>query len=287
MTQQKNQIKIAIVGADERKWLNQLQITLAKEAIMNILSIPLNYKTLVTHASKKQYGADTVGINIKIDDAHLLPPNAEIILVSGHCPYGGVDVWAEEAAKKLNIKTEIHKPEHNGWGNDWKCPDCNQIFTKPSDVTKHGKIAHNKNAYQLTPTKIKGYMERNLEIAQSCTILYDIEPVIGHGDHFTPQIYQDLLAKYNHYGKPKFELELTTKLEQPDMLGNKIDAISGVPTHIETDPNRTWLCYDGGYAREIGKTINKWTAVYTSGGYWTLQKALQLKKHGSRMVPIA
>ena len=40
---------------------------------------------------------------------------SNIVLVSGHCPKGGVDIWMEEIAKELEIKTEIYAPEVNQW----------------------------------------------------------------------------------------------------------------------------------------------------------------------------
>lgn len=36
-------------------------------------------------------------------------------LISGHCPAGGVDIWAEGYAYILGIRTEIYKPETMQW----------------------------------------------------------------------------------------------------------------------------------------------------------------------------
>jgi hypothetical protein len=63
-----------------------------------------------------------------------------ITLVSGHSPVGGIDIWAEEIAKELGLKTIIHTPEVNCW---------NPV----------GKI---------------GYKKRNLNIARDSNIVYII-----------------------------------------------------------------------------------------------------------------
>jgi hypothetical protein len=49
----------------------------------------------------------------------LLAPD-RTILVSGHCPKGGVDIWAEEIAKELGRKTRIHPPKVNNWNQGYK-----------------------------------------------------------------------------------------------------------------------------------------------------------------------
>ncbi len=62
------------------------------------------------------------------------------VLVSGRCPKGGVDVWAEEVnanVDELRWKTEIYPPKNNRW-------------------------------------EPEGYKERNLQIAEACDILYCI-----------------------------------------------------------------------------------------------------------------
>lgn len=94
-------IKIAIVGADENKWKGY-DIHVVKETIIDILKRPCT-------------------------------------LISGHCPYGGVDIWAEDYANSKGIETQIYKPQYNRW-------------------------------------KPHGYEERNILIAQKCDIMYVISP---------------------------------------------------------------------------------------------------------------
>jgi hypothetical protein len=58
-------------------------------------------------------------------------------IVSGGCPYGGVDIWAEQAAQKLKRRTLIFRPTKNAW---------------------------------------KYYKSRNIKIAKSSDILYCVVP---------------------------------------------------------------------------------------------------------------
>jgi len=59
------------------------------------------------------------------------------ILVSGGCPFRGVDIWAEEVASEMRIEQAIFLPKTNNWS---------------------------------------GYKARNIRIARECDMLYDIEP---------------------------------------------------------------------------------------------------------------
>lgn len=46
-------------------------------------------------------------------------PNG-LILVSGHCHLGGVDIWAEEAAVKAEIPKIIHAPVTLSWSSGFR-----------------------------------------------------------------------------------------------------------------------------------------------------------------------
>lgn len=37
------------------------------------------------------------------------------ILVSGHSPVGGIDIWSEEVAEKLGVSMDIKTPKKNQW----------------------------------------------------------------------------------------------------------------------------------------------------------------------------
>ena len=123
--------KIGIVGPEESKWTPE-QIPKVKQWIKNMF-----------HA----LGFDNV-------------------LVSGHCPKGGVDIWSEEIADELGIKKEIYPAEVNQWNDkviiDAKSYD-EHIITGAFHV-----IARSK--------RLKGYRSRNIQIAEACDILYCIVP---------------------------------------------------------------------------------------------------------------
>jgi len=72
-------MKLAIVGARESKWTPEKKVKV-KEIIRGILT----------------------------DDGVEL-------LISGGCPKGGVDIWAEEIANELGITTAIFNPTENQW----------------------------------------------------------------------------------------------------------------------------------------------------------------------------
>jgi len=91
-----------------------------------------------------------------------------IILISGHCPKGGVDIWAEEIAKELGIQTEIHPAEHKGWKDAVKCQICGEEYEYPINwetFCHSGETRH-----------LKGYCSRNIEMAESGDIGYCIVP---------------------------------------------------------------------------------------------------------------
>ena len=67
----------------------------------------------------------------------------KLIIVSGHSPKGGTDIFAEAIARNFGIKTEIYPPEINQWA---------------------GKNVNHK--------RLKGYKARNVQIARACNILY-------------------------------------------------------------------------------------------------------------------
>jgi len=99
--------KVAFVGADARAWKRR---GISENYLRNIL------RTLMLEELEK----------------------GRFIFVSGGCPYGGVDIIAEEVAKKLGLKCVIYKPKRLGW---------------------------------------RWYRERNIKIAEECDVLFCIEPL--------------------------------------------------------------------------------------------------------------
>ena len=100
-------MKVAIVGADGRYWRPE-DVPFVKALIRYIL---------------KAMDAD--------------------VLISGRCPLGGVDVWAEEVADEMGLEKLIFPPEGRGW---------------------------------------RYYHERNLKIARECDVIFDIEPEDRRGN---------------------------------------------------------------------------------------------------------
>lgn len=124
-------MKIVIVGPSYPKWKSEDQIEKAKFEIRKILFINCF----------DGYGKKTG------------------ILVSGHCPKGGVDIWAEEIADNLGIKKEIYPAEVNQW----------------EDELDSG-MSEGKFFNSLSVHKKKGYKSRNIQMAEACDILYCIVP---------------------------------------------------------------------------------------------------------------
>ena len=133
-------MKLAVVGPSAEKWKPE-QIQKVKREIKNILYFKI----------------------------------PEPILISGHCPKGGVDILAEEIADELGIKKEIYPAEINQWPDGSKCLCCGEIlpFTNKELITKHTK---SKLGDWNNTKRLKGFRSRNIQIAEACDVLYCIVP---------------------------------------------------------------------------------------------------------------
>ncbi len=116
-------MKIAIVGPQLSKWKSKEQIEKTKTIIEELLT-----SFLVTKQNP--------------------------VLVSGHCPKGGVDIWAEEIAKKLG------------------CCDPKFIFQAEVNKWEDQKVTESSGHTDI----YKGYKSRNIQIAEACDVLYCIVP---------------------------------------------------------------------------------------------------------------
>lgn len=68
---------------------------------------------IVGNGSDKFTGAGMLQAKWAIQDAILYyEPEA---VVSGHSPVGGVDIWAEEAARQMDVELDLKVPEKNQW----------------------------------------------------------------------------------------------------------------------------------------------------------------------------
>ena len=143
--------KVGIVGSSETHWTPERRTEVVKE-IKNILTY-------------LESPSDMLGDKLPFD-----PDN--VILVSGGCPHGGVDIWAEIVADVLEIQKEIYLPEVGRW----------------EDIP-----------YSNIPPK-KGYKSRNIEIAKACDVLYCIDPKgrIGGGGQWTHKYAQSIGKEAHH-----------------------------------------------------------------------------------------
>jgi len=75
---------------------------------------------IVGHDASKFTRATEMEARYRIRLALCDENNVDPVLVSGHCPNGGVDIWAEEEAKELGIPTAIFPPKVNSWERGYK-----------------------------------------------------------------------------------------------------------------------------------------------------------------------
>ncbi len=55
------------------------------------------------------------------------------ILISGHSPVGGIDIWAEECAKRLDVPMELKIPKQRTWNAEYGFKQRNLDIAKYSD----------------------------------------------------------------------------------------------------------------------------------------------------------
>jgi len=152
-------MKIAIVGASYSNWDKKL-IPVAKDMIRKILSDYHNPILVSGHCPKGEelwYCVDCKGWGMRVKDKPTIEecdyhPNRVIKVYDK----GGIDTWAEIIATELRIEKEIYSPEVHQWNDKWDICGCGD----PS-----------------CDRKLKGYRSRNIEIAESCDVLYCIEPI--------------------------------------------------------------------------------------------------------------
>ena len=133
-------MRIAIVGPSEKKWKTKEQIVKAKKEIEYLLTL---------HHSKRV--PSDLGFWYSYKD---------IVLVSGHCPKGGIDIWAETFADENLVTKEIYLPEVNQWED--------KVGTEHREgAAMFQEFAHLK----------KGYKTRNIQIAEACDVLYCLVPL--------------------------------------------------------------------------------------------------------------
>lgn len=73
---------------------------------------------IIGHEAGKFTGPTKANALIKISD--IIAAHPDPVVVSGRCPLGGVDVWAEEMADSLGIKKLIFPPAKPQWEGGYK-----------------------------------------------------------------------------------------------------------------------------------------------------------------------
>lgn len=118
-------VRVAIVGSEEKYWTAEQR----EEVVLRIVEILSEYiETCLPYGEVS------------------LPT-----LISGGCPKGGVDIWAEIVATIMYIPKKIFIPDILEWKGRW--------------IEFEGKKVY-----------LKGYKDRNMEIAKECDVLYCIDP---------------------------------------------------------------------------------------------------------------
>lgn len=72
------------------------------------------------------------------------------VIVSGRCPKGGIDIWAEELAKEYQIRTNIFPPVVHQWGGKGGYRERNLLIAENSDlvvVVASEKLPSNNHSY--------------------------------------------------------------------------------------------------------------------------------------------
>lgn len=149
-------MKIAVVGPQEDRWTEE-QKEMAKRWIRHLLKCYLNgYKPIIMKEGESLYPSPCgFGIGEKVE----LP----VIMISGHCPKGGVDIWAEEIADRLGIQKEIYPAEANQWEDK-----ITEVYDSLVPISR--RVVE------------KGYRSRNIQIAEACDVLYCIVPKTANVD---------------------------------------------------------------------------------------------------------
>jgi len=116
--------KVAIIGSEEKYFTSSQRTDAVKEIYRILTDKPYDWGLINT------------------------------IFISGGCPRGGIDIWAEIVADVLGIKKQIFYPEVNQWEDQY-------VY-----------VNNNKSVQ----TKLIGYESRNIQIAEACDVLYCIDP---------------------------------------------------------------------------------------------------------------
>ena len=133
-------MKVAIVGAEESKWNSKDK----------------DYSGM-TQLAYARWSVGSLLYDMKLKENLAW---SDMTVVSGHCPRGGVDIWAEEVADELEIKKEIYSAPANQWDDK-------------IEITHHN--FDNASLTEVRQT-LKGFKSRNIQIAEASDVLYCLSP---------------------------------------------------------------------------------------------------------------
>jgi hypothetical protein len=177
--------RVVIVGPEEATWPKELKpaaIKIIDQILLGgVWTCPLGHEF---HAMK---GEKPVCPHCGSKDGNTR--TGEVTLVTGRCPYGGIDVWAEQRADLHRIAKDIKEPDVRQWPSMWKCRKCDFAHLSKGYTFSHQACQH---GIECEPLQLKGYMARNLEMAFICELVcYCIVPAIANA-------YCDHHHKYGH-----------------------------------------------------------------------------------------
>jgi len=157
------ELKIGIVGPEEPKWTEEqkAEAKMIINQIFNAADCNINQqnKNFIYTDIVLVSGRCPVGWCTHCQKRVMVPNDAPLdgFTTCPKCGYltlrrtGGVDIWAEEIANKLGVKTEIYPAPAKQW------KDIEITVVQPETI-------------------LKGYRSRNIQIAEACYILYCIVP---------------------------------------------------------------------------------------------------------------
>jgi len=59
---------------------------------------------------------------------------SDLVVISGHSPVGGVDIWAETYANNIGVKTDIKSPHQCQWDAEYGYKQRNEDIANESDI---------------------------------------------------------------------------------------------------------------------------------------------------------
>jgi hypothetical protein len=81
------------------------------------------------------------------------------VMISGHSPVGGIDIWAEEEALDLGVELDLKIPEINQWN-----PDGYGYRARNLDIASESDVVH----VVLADTYPDGYTGRRFSYCYHC-----------------------------------------------------------------------------------------------------------------------